>query len=92
SRNLLPVAGAHHVETEDGGQNFLTLTFAREIAADQINHVVEFSSDLVTWVQGASLLHQNPTGNDDGLITETWRSPSPVTEEARLFARLRVWR
>ena len=92
SRNLLPVAGAHHVETEDGGLNFLTLTFAREIAADQINHVVEFSSDLVTWVQGASLLHQNPTGNDDGLITETWRSPSPVTEEARLFARLRVWR
>ena len=79
---------------ESGGEDldFLTLTFSREIAADQINYVVEFSSDLVTWVEGSSLLRQDPSENDDGLLIETWRSNSPATEEVRLFARLRVWR
>jgi len=92
SQHLLPVAHAHTVETGGGNQNFLTLTFAREIAADQINYAVEFSSDLITWVEGASLLRQDPTGNDDGLLIETWRSDTPATEAVRLFARLRVWR
>jgi len=92
SQHLLPVADTHLVEGEAGAQDFLTLTFSREIAADQLSYVVEFSSDLVTWVEGSSLLRQDPSGNDDGLVVETWRSDSPATEEVRLFARLRVWR
>ena len=92
SQHLLPVADTRPVESGGEDVDFLTLTFSREIAADQINYVVEFSSDLVTWVEGSSLLRQDPSGNDDGLLIETWRSNSPATEELQLFARLRVWR
>ena len=92
SQHLLPVADTRPVESGGEDLDFLTLTFSREIAADQINYAVEFSSDLVTWVEGSSLLRQDPSGNDDGLLIETWRSNTPATEEVRLFARLRVWR
>ena len=91
SEELLPEAGAGTFMLEDGEESFLTLTFTREVAADELHYVVEFSSDLVTWTAGGILVNQAPSGNNDGLVTETWRAVSPVPAGDQLFARLRVW-
>ncbi|MCH2064721.1 MAG: CotH kinase family protein [Roseibacillus sp.] len=91
SEELLPKAGAGTFMMEDGEELFLTLTFTREVAADELNYVVEFSSDLVTWTGEGVLVSQLPSENNDGLVTETWRAGAPVPDGGRLFARLRVW-
>ena len=91
SEELLPEAGAGTFMTEGGEERFLTLTFTREVAADELNYEVEFSSDLVTWTAGGILVSQLPSGNNDGLVTETWRAAVSVPDGGRLFARLRVW-
>ena len=91
SEEFLPVAGAGIFTMDNGEESFLTLTFTREVAADELNYAVEFSSDLVTWTAGGVLVSQTPSGNNDGLVIETWRADSPDPAGARLFARLRVW-
>ncbi len=91
SEEFLPVAGAGTFAMDNGEESFLTLAFTREVAADELNYAVEFSSDLVTWTAGGALVSQTPSGNNDGLVIETWRADSPVPAGARLFARLRVW-
>ncbi len=91
SEEFLPVAGTGTFAMDNGEESFLTLTFTREVAADELNYAVEFSSDLVTWTAGGVLVSQTPSGNNDGLVIETWRADSPVPAGGRLFARLRVW-
>ncbi|MBB08334.1 MAG: hypothetical protein CMN03_08720 [Roseibacillus sp.] len=91
SAELLPEVGAGLFEGENGEARFLTLTFSREVAADELDYVVEFSSDLVNWEPGGVLVSQTSNADRVGLVVETWRAGSPLSEGGRLFARLRVW-
>ena len=68
----------------------MTLTFRRQLGADDLSYVVEFSNDLVTWTQGGVLVSSSPVSG--GVALETWRSATAVSAGSHHYARLRVQR
>lgn len=72
---------------------YLTLTFPRKLGNDDLTYAVEMTTSLLpnVWQSGTQhvvLLRQ--THNADGTVTETWRTVEKVTDNARMFMRLRV--
>ena len=90
SSDLLPVATLETIMVNDHADSYLTISFQHQVATDEVGRIVEFSSDLVTWTAGGILVSQTPSGNNDGLVTERWRSPLPQSAGEQQFARLRV--
>lgn len=71
--------------------NFLTLTFSRQLGADQAVVVAEVSSSLDSWNSSAAavtLVSVQPIG--DGKATLIYRSQSPMIIGEKQFLRLRV--
>lgn len=90
SSNVLPTASVQAIDVAGIEDSYLTISFQRQIALDDVDAAVEFSSDLVTWAAGAVLVSQIPSGSNDGLVTETWRAPLPISNGLEQFGRLRV--
>ena len=88
--HLLPVARAGVFLVDGVAEEYLTISFPREVGADGLRYVVEFSEDLVTWVADGVRVAQEASGLQDGVVTETWRAGHPRGERQIQFARLRV--
>ena len=57
--------------------------------ASDLQFHVEFSTALSgAWIENGVLVSSVPGG--DGIVTETWRGPTPLTATPSQFARLRV--
>ena len=67
----------------------LTLTFRRNLLADDVAFEFDTSSDLATWTPVASELLRD-THHGDGTATVTYSAGPPISGEAQLFLRLRV--
>jgi hypothetical protein len=77
---------------DDGTGNFkeyLTLTYRRNLAADDILFEVEVSSNLVSW-DPLRTTAVSAISNEDGTETVTWRSLTPIEDQERNFIRLKV--
>ncbi|MGC6427699.1 MAG: lamin tail domain-containing protein [Akkermansiaceae bacterium] len=75
--------------TSDGTNDYLTISFTRNLAADDISIVVQVSSDLNVWDDlGTTLLSVTPNG--DGTETVTYRSLTLTSAEPKEFIRLSV--
>ena len=72
----------------DGG--FLTISFRRNLAADDARITVQRSTDLRTWTSGEDVASVSETRNADGTATYVWRSTHSFVESPREFLRLRV--
>lgn len=92
SSELIPTAGLQAFAIDEVTEPYLTLSFSRQVTADEVNYVVEFSNDLLTWTEGGVLVSQTPSGRFDGLVQEVWRSEVPHAESPHQYARLRVQR
>ncbi len=68
-----------------GLDNFLTVTFVRSLAADDVISEAQFSTDLANWTPGSTIT-EVPLG--DGTVLVTARSNTPTTE--RGFGRVSV--
>ncbi len=68
--------------------NYLTLTFRRQVGAEDIGYHVDFTSDFSGWNETALLA--SSAFNGDGTVTETWRTPQPAASGQTMFLRLRV--
>jgi hypothetical protein len=69
---------------------YLTLSFTRNLAADDIKYDIESAPDpAAAWSAGAGVL-VSESNNGDGTATMIYRSPSPVTAGQRLFLRLKL--
>jgi len=76
----------------DGGEqagNYITFTFRRQIAAEDLTYSVEFSENLDTW-NVVTVFPYSITLHDDGTRTEVWRMPFEVNMAGNYFVRLRV--
>jgi hypothetical protein len=71
---------------------FLTLSFRRNLAADDVHYSVERSIDLATWTSGADVEYVGETHLLDGTSEVTWRSTHPLGETPREFLRLKLAR
>ena len=67
---------------------FLTITFQRNLAADDVIYEVEIAGDLSGWTTATSFVSR--TNNGDGTATEVHRSNHPISAGLREFIRLRV--
>jgi hypothetical protein len=84
---LLPIASTQQFTVGLNTANYLTLTFRRSNAADDLTQHVEFSTDLATWsIPGVQV---SSGDNGDGTRTEVWRSSVSSTSELRIFGRVR---
>lgn len=70
-------------------QEYLTLTYRRNLAADDIGFQVQIGSDLTRWSPLGVLLVSG-TPNGDGTETVTWRSVNPISAQAREFIQVKV--
>lgn len=86
---FLPVAGTVSV----GADDFLAYSYRRANAADGVDCIVEYSTDLADWSSApGAVAYVGTTNNGDGTSTVTWRATAPAGAAARQFMRLRVTR
>ena len=85
---ILPQARIESLTVAGVTADYLTITFTREIAAEDAVYHVESSSDLAAWNE--TPVRVRSLFNGDGTVTETWRAATPVSAEPKLFLRLRV--
>lgn len=88
--------GIQHFSTsvvQDSGKDYMALSFRRRLGADDLDYLVEVSSDLINWQSGSGqvVLHSQ-VHNGDGTVTETWRMLSEYATGSRQFMRLKVSR
>ncbi|MEN8797124.1 MAG: lamin tail domain-containing protein [Akkermansiaceae bacterium] len=90
--NLVEYAAGPDLTTSfitSGSETFATISFAQNLAADDIEIIVESSSDLITW--SPSPIQTSALYNNDGTRLATWRTTEPIGDsEPRRFLRLRV--
>ena len=89
SADALPAAAVGLLDPGTGTlDNFLTLTFQRNLAADDVIYEVEVGSDLSAWATATTFV--SSTNNGDGTATEVHRSNQPISAALREFIRLKV--
>ena len=72
-----------------GGLNYLTFTFRRNLAADDIAFAPQISSDLVNWFSGpAYVVFVSEDNHGDGSATLLYRSAAPYNSAVPQFMRL----
>ncbi|MDG2122545.1 MAG: lamin tail domain-containing protein, partial [Verrucomicrobiales bacterium] len=71
---------------------FLTISFRRRIAAEELTYTIQFSTDLNsgTWSDGNDAILVSSSPNGDGTVTQLWRFTAPASGLASQFARLHV--
>ena len=88
SMSLRPFTMRETVVVQGVPGTYLTITFRRQIDADDLAYHVVFSSDLIGWTEDGVLVSSTPNG--DGTTTEVWRSATPVAAIEKAFARVSV--
>jgi hypothetical protein len=89
---VLPTAAVAPLEVAGIINDYLTFSFTRNQAADDLRFDVEVSPDLVTWAREAdgAVVLVSRTENGDGTETLLYRVADPLPGPLRLFARLAV--
>lgn len=80
------------MQADDGGGgigDFLTVTFRRNLTADDLDFVVETSNDLASWNE-PELVFVSSFPNGDGTASVTYRSSQVLGSTVKEFLRVRV--
>ncbi|MFT5109905.1 MAG: hypothetical protein ACI9UA_005557, partial [Pseudoalteromonas tetraodonis] len=85
--DLLTYSLASEPSIEITGDEF-QLTFHQNLAADDAEIIVEFSTDLSSWTPGGTFVSSQNLG--DGTALQTYSTPLPTATASRQFARVRV--
>jgi hypothetical protein len=73
-----------------GASDHFAITYRRSLAADDVNLLVEKSSELDVWVTDATLVFVDEVPQGDGTSLVTWRVADPISSDERSFLRIRV--
>ncbi len=77
----LPDVAIRSLEVDGVEGNFVTLTYQQNVAADKVTLSIEWSEDLVSWVDGSDLVVEwSRTENDNQTATITLRFLVPLRE------------
>ena len=85
--------GATGTTTATGGNSYLTLTYTRNLAANDVTYAMEVSSDLATWGSGGGkTVVVSTTNSADGKTQTVVERDATVLGSggAKRFARLKV--
>jgi hypothetical protein len=85
-----PVAGSDSYDNGVGGSDeYLTISFRRNLSADDVIYEVQTSAALEGW-SSAGVVYVSAISNGDGTETVTYRSGSPISGNTSEFIRLSV--
>ncbi len=89
---VLPSGGIGELPDGQGGMaQFLTITYRRNLAADDLTYEVEISDDLQAWSSDAAhVVFLSSVDMGGGIALVSYRSSTPVGDISRQFMRLRV--
>ena len=87
SARAMPAAQLQTISVGGVANSYLTLSFRRIDAAEDVQRNVEFSSDLTNWNLAGVLVSSTPAS--DGTVLEVWRAPTPYSG-APIFGHVRV--
>ena len=92
SSKYLPVVSIAPFSLIIGTDNYLKLTYRRNLAADGVKYVVQYSEGLGTWSGGPeAVAYVGAHNNGDGTATVTYRSAVPVSSaHPSMFLQLSV--
>ena len=87
----LPVGGLESLDAGNGLEEFFTIHYRRNLAADDVEYTVEICGDLENWRSGpGNVEFVRAVHNGDGTETVTYRSAVPFPSAAeREFMRVR---
>ena len=88
-RNLYQISTTEITDGINDGV-YPSLTYTRNLAADDAILQVEHSTDLETWEDASdgAVILVSETANGDGTTTVIWRSTTPINAAPRQFLRL----
>ena len=90
SPESIPQPGTEFFDDGSGQfDEYLTLTYRKNLAADDLTYEVEVGTDLSGW-DPLGTTPVSATANGDGTETIVWRSLTPVKNLVREFIRLKV--
>jgi hypothetical protein len=83
------ISGSFQNLDNDGSvDDYLVVTVAARLAADDAQFVIEFSRDLKNWERGTAF-YLGSEENSSGISLRSWRAPEPVLPNQPMkFARL----
>ena len=91
SAATLPTATSQDLTVLGIPDDYLTLSFTIDLAADDAEYIVEISDSLSTWLSGpGNVEFVSRTNHGDGTATMVFRSAGPISASLRKFIRLRV--
>ncbi|MEO8352083.1 MAG: CotH kinase family protein, partial [Chthoniobacteraceae bacterium] len=76
--------------TTANSDGYLTITYRRNLAADDVTLTVQRSIDFAGWASGDNVKLIAESHNGDGTSTYVWRSTHPATESQREFLRVQI--
>lgn len=87
----LPVAGVSTLDLGAGAEDYLTITYQENLAADDVSIAVEMSDDHQIWAAGPGKVEfVSRSNNGDGTATVVYRSAMPFSIKPRQFLRVAV--
>jgi hypothetical protein len=89
---VLPATGMETFTVSEATENYMTLTYTRNVAADDVEFTPQISANLFDWLDDTDGIFTavRRIENGDGTETITLRLNNPVSATATLFGRLSV--
>jgi hypothetical protein len=67
----------------------MTLTFTRPLHHEDVDYIVQTSTELVSWLPNAEFVTESVDASTS-TVTQTYRSPDPISGPQRVFMNLKV--
>ena len=91
--SVLPALGVGSFPVSEAGplDDFLTFTYRRNLAADDLIYAVEIAGDVAAWSSDpADVVFVSSVDSGNGYALVTYRSAAPIGPAVRQFMRLKV--
>ena len=88
---VMPAAAVEMIDAGSGPEDYFTISYLRDLAADDAEFTVQISNDAQTWFDGpGNAEFVRAIHNGDGTETVTWRSAFPLSTQTNEFMRVMV--
>jgi len=88
---VMPTGAAESLDAGSGPEDHFTISYRRNLAADDVEIEVQISTDLDDWFSGPGEVEfVRAVHNGDGTETVTYRSVLPMSAGMREFMRVKV--
>ena len=89
-KNAEPSIGPESLILEEGGEDYIGLNFRKRLGVNDIQYLIEYSNDLVSWNLANEAVLSDVVNHDDGSVTETYRISKIGDSGMSHFLRVKI--